>query len=304
MKFPMPAERLSRATMLQLWVVASVVLLLAAPVFFGVIANRQAAFNIRVPEALNAPSQTDWFGTDSLGRSQWNRTLIGTSISLRTVAGAFVLALPLSLVLGAIAGTKVGRWQDQIISWFIALLHTIPFFLLVVAVTALVGPGTNLLLAREGGFIIQDNGVTALVGPGTNLLPWLVGAVIWAPAARLVRAETIRIMESRFVRASRAAGSSPRQVFTRCVFPLVAPPAAVCLFYLFPEIIGIDAILTFFGLGPKPPTPSLGGLIFEGVRRWDSAPWLAGCPCLLLMSLCLVIHFLADKIATQVNPSR
>ena len=279
MKFPMPAERLSRATMLQLWVVASVVLLLAAPVFFGVIANRQAAFNIRVPEALNAPSQTDWFGTDSLGRSQWNRTLIGTSISLRTVAGAFVLALPLSLVLGAIAGTKVGRWQDQIISWFIALLHTIPFFLLVVA-------------------------VTALVGPGTNLLPWLVGAVIWAPAARLVRAETIRIMESRFVRASRAAGSSPRQVFTRCVFPLVAPPAAVCLFYLFPEIIGIDAILTFFGLGPKPPTPSLGGLIFEGVRRWDSAPWLAGCPCLLLMSLCLVIHFLADKIATQVNPSR
>jgi peptide/nickel transport system permease protein len=85
------------------------------------------------------------------------------------------------------------------------------------------------------------------------------------------------------------------------VLPLAAPSAAVSLFYLFPEIIGIDAILTLFGLGPKPPTPSLGGLVFEGIRRWDSAPWLAGCPCLILIFLCLGMHFLADRIAEQVN---
>lgn len=270
--------RLPQATRLRLWVFASLCILLAGPTIFRIFAHEQAAYSVQVPDALNRPSQTEWFGTDSLGRSQWHRTLLGLSVSLRTVGGAIVLALPLSVLLGAIAGSMIGRWPDRAISWVVALLHTIPFFLLVVA-------------------------VAALAGPGTNLLPWLVGGVIWAPAARLVRVETIRILNSGYVRASQAAGASPVQIFSRCLLPQITPPAAVCLFYLFPEIIGIDAILTLFGLGPQPPTPSLGTLIFEGLRRWESAPWLAGLPCVLVMVLCLFIHFLADRIAAQLNRS-
>ena len=272
-------ERLSRATRLHLWVAASVVLLLALPFLFHAFSDDRAAYDVRVPRALQPPSSAEWFGTDALGRSQWNRTLVGTAVSLRTVAGALIMALPLSLILGATAGSRAGRWPDKLISWAISLLHTIPFFLLVVA-------------------------VAALAGPGTMLLPYLVGSVIWAPAARLVRAETIRIMESRFVRVGRAFGTSPLRLLSRGVFPLTTPPATVCLFFLVPEIIGIDAILTLFGLGPKPPTPSLGGLVFDGIGRWDSAPWLAACPCLLLMVLCLGIHLLADRIARQLEQSR
>jgi peptide/nickel transport system permease protein len=271
-----PARHLSRATRLQLWVLASLALLLALPSAVGWITNENAAYDVRVPRALQAPSSDAWFGTDPLGRCQWNRALVGAAVSLRVVAGALLLALPVSIVLGAIAGATAGRWQDMIISWFVALLHTVPFFLLVVS-------------------------VAAIVGPGTKVLPWLVGGVIWAPAARLVRTETIRILHGRFVRTSRAYGASPVQIFIRSLMPLATPPAAVSLFYLVPEIIGIDAILTLFGLGPKPPTPSLGGLVFEGIRRWDSAPWLAGGPCILLITICLGIHFLADRIAEQIN---
>ena len=273
------SERFSRATLLQFWVVASVAALLMLPVLFQASANEQAACEIRVQEALRTPSVGEWFGTDSLGRSQWHRTLVGAAISLRVVAGSLVVALPLSLILGAIAGSHIGRWPDHAISWFIALLHTIPFFLIVVS-------------------------VAALVGPGTSILPWLVGGVIWAPAARLVRAETAAILEGRFVRTSRAMGASPVQIFCRCLLPLITPPATVSLFYLVPEIIGIDAILALFGLGPKPPTPSLGGLVFDGIHRWDSAPWLAACPCLILIAICLGVHFLADQIAKQVSYSR
>lgn len=272
-----PLRRLPRATRLQLWVAGSLALLLALPSAVGWIANKDAAYEVRVPQALQSPSADAWFGTDPLGRCQWSRALVGAEVSLRVVAGALLLALPVSLVLGAIAGATAGRWPDQVISWFVALLHTVPFFLLVVA-------------------------VAAIVGPGTKILPWLVGSVIWAPAARLVRTETIRILQGRFVRASLAFGATPSQVFTRSLMPLATPPAAVSLFYLVPEIIGIDAILSLFGLGPKPPTPSLGGLVFEGIRRWDSAPWLAGGPCLLLIAICLAVHFLADRIAEQVNP--
>lgn len=269
-------DRLSKATRLQAWVLVSLALLLALPVAVGWLSNEHAAYGVRVPNALQPPSGAEWFGTDPLGRSQWHRALVGTAVSLRVVAGALLLALPVSLILGAIAGVTAGRWPDHIISWFVALLHTVPFFLLVVA-------------------------VAAIVGPGTKILPWLVGAVIWAPAARLVRTESIRILQGRFVRASIAYGASPSQVFVRGLLPLTTPPATVSLFYLVPEIIGIDAILTLFGLGPKPPTPSLGGLVFEGIRRWDSAPWLAGGPCLLIVVLCLGIHFLADCIAAQAD---
>lgn len=273
------AERFSRATLLQFWVVASVAGLLMVPVLFQACANEPAAYEVRVQEALRAPSVGAWFGTDSLGRSQWHRSLVGAAVSMRVVAGSLAFALPVSLVLGAIAGSHIGKWPDQVISWLIALLHTIPFFLIVVS-------------------------VAALVGPGTSVLPWLVGSVIWAPAARLVRAETAAILEGRFVRTGHAMGASPVQIFSRCLLPLITPPATVSLFYLVPEIIGIDAILALFGLGPKPPTPSLGGLVFEGIHRWDSAPWLAGCPCLILIAICLGVHFLADRIAKQVNLTR
>jgi len=261
---------------MQIWVVASLVVLLALPLALGWMVNERAAFTVRVPDALHPPSVSEWFGTDSLGRSQWNRALVGAIVSLRVVAGSLVFALPVSLVLGALAGATAGRWPDQVICWLVALLHTVPFFLLVIA-------------------------VAAIIGPGTSILPWLVGGVIWAPAARLVRTDTIRILRGRFVRASVAYGASPLQIFTRSLLPLTTPSAAVSLFYLVPEIIGIDAILALFGLGPKPPIPSLGGLVFDGIRRWDFAPWLAGLPCLLLIALCLGVHFVADRIAVQLR---
>jgi peptide/nickel transport system permease protein len=271
-------QKPSKAARLQCWALGGVLLLLTLPWVIGILANPERAYEVRVPDALQPPSSSEWFGTDSLGRSQWHRALVGTEVSLRVVSGALLIALPLSLVLGCLAGATAGRWPDQIISWFIALLHTVPFFLLVVA-------------------------IAAVIGPGTLILPWLVGGVIWAPAARLVRTETLRILQGRFVRASVAYGATPARVFSRGLLPLTTPPAAVSLFYLVPEIIGIDAILTLFGLGPKPPTPSLGGLVFDGIRRWDSAPWLAAGPCFLLIAICLGIHFLADRIAAQITPT-
>ena len=275
---PFLQQKPSKAARLQLWALGGILLLLALPFFVGLLADTERAYEVRIPNALQSPSSAEWFGTDPLGRSQWHRSLVGTEVSLRVVSCALLIALPLSLVLGCVAGATAGRWPDQIISWFIALLHTVPFFLLVVA-------------------------IAAIIGPGTLILPWLIGGVIWAPAARLVRTETLRIMQGRFVRASVAYGTTPARIFLRGLLPLTTPPATVSLFYLVPEIIGIDAILSLFGLGPKPPTQSLGGLVFDGIRRWDSAPWLAAGPCILLIAICLGIHFLADRIAAQLSPT-
>jgi peptide/nickel transport system permease protein len=262
-----------------LWMmVALCALFLLAPVFLlPRFASSSAAYDVRVSNALRPPSREFRFGTDALGRSVWDRTLLGAALSFRTVAGSLAVAFPLSLMLGGVAGLTAGRWPDHAITWLIALLHTIPFFLLVVA-------------------------MAAVLGPGTGALPWLIGVVVWAAPARIVRAEVQRLSAAPFVRAERALGCGGTTTFLRSLLPFAVAPAAVSLLYLFPEIIGIDAVLSLFGLGAQPPTPTLGGLIYDGIRRWDAAPWLAGLPTLALIGYCFALHILADRLASQIAP--
>jgi ABC-type dipeptide/oligopeptide/nickel transport system permease subunit len=276
MKFHSVFLRFSRVRKLWTVLIACAVMLLLPVVILPLFANTWSAYQIDVGRALHAPSSEMWFGTDALGRSQWDRALLGTILSFRTVILSLVIAFPLSVLLGGIAGLAADRWPDRLISWMIALLHTTPFFLLVVA-------------------------AATVFGSGVGALPWLIGGVIWAAPARIVRVEVNRLAQSRFVLAEQAQGYSMATVFRRSLLPLTVAPAALSLLYLFPEIVGIDAVLALFGLGAQPPTPTLGDLIYEGIRRWDAAPWLAGLPAAALFVYCIALHLLADRLAEQVE---
>ena len=256
-----------------LWIaIAFCAFVLVLPVWLApVLGSESAAYSIHVENALQPPSLAAWFGTDNLGRSQWDRFLFGAGNSFYNAAGSLGIALPLCLVMGGIAGHKAGHWPDKAISWAIAMVHATPFFLVVVA-------------------------FTAVFSPGLESLPWLIAAVIWAPPARLVRGEVIRLNESRFVLSERAGGLSRWTILLASILPLTLAPTAVSLLYLFPEIVGIDVALSFFGLGAHPPTPTLGRLIYDGLRRWDPAWWLATFPSLGLFAYCLLLHAMADMI--------
>jgi len=298
-----------RSRVARLWATAAAAaLVLLIPAYLlPLFADQEKAFGIRVDQALEAPSATNpphvpsgsrfttyrpnsswtnlgygkysdyWFGTDTAGRSLWHRTLLGAGLSFRVVVGALALALPLSLVLGAAAGLNAGRWPDKLISWLISLIYTVPFFLLVVS-------------------------LSAIVRPGLEALPWIIGGVIWAAPARVVRSEAQRLAASGFLRQERAMGHRPLATFFRTVLPMLLAPAAVSLLYLVPEIIGIDAVLTLFGLGANPPEATLGAIIYDGLKRWDSAWWLSGLPTIFLFVVAVIIHFLADQLGRQLRP--
>jgi ABC-type dipeptide/oligopeptide/nickel transport system permease subunit len=277
-----------RSRVARLWAVmaaAALVLLIPAHVLPR-FADRDKAFGIRVDQALERPLRGSgegfgdhWFGTDTAGRSLWHRTLLGAGLSFRVVVGALALALPLSLVLGATAGLNAGRWPDKLISWMISLIYTVPFFLLVVS-------------------------LSAIVRPGLETLPWIIGGVIWAAPARVVRSEAQRLAASGFLRQERAMGHRPLASFFRTVLPMLLAPAAVSLLYLVPEIIGIDAVLTLFGLGANPPEATLGALIYDGLKRWDSAWWLSGLPTIFLFVIAVSVHHLADRLGRQLRGGR
>ena len=121
----------------------------------------------------------------------------------------------------------------MVVRWIIALLFTVPFILIVVAVFAVIEPGiTRAYIA--------------------------IGCIGWAAPARIVRTEVMRVRSSQFVLAERAAGFSRTRILLRSVLPVCALPGLVSLLYFTPELIGIEVGLSFFGLGAAPPTPTLG----------------------------------------------
>ncbi len=263
-----------KITLLSAFLVVALWLLPEALVYFG---DGRAAYATAVGNRLQEPSQNHFFGTDSLGRDHFTRTMLATGLSLKVAGRAFVVALALALVLGSIAGFCKGQWPDRVISYVISIIHTVPFILLAVALAA----------------VLQAN---------LEVIYLIVGGIAWAPAARIVRAEVARVRESRFVVAQRAYGMSPTAIFMRSILPLVILPPFISLLYLLPELVGLDVGLSFFGLGAQPPTPTLGRLIFDGMNYLRTAWWLSIFPAVALATFFMILYpLLRSNFASAIR---
>jgi peptide/nickel transport system permease protein len=248
-----------------------VLLLLFGLLPFGLIhfGERSDPYRIDVSKRYQPPSLAHPFGTDDLGRNAFARTLLATGLSLSVVGRSLLVAFVLAVVLGGIAGLYRGRLPDHAISYLIALLHTIPFILISVALAA-------VLQASIGSIYL------------------IIGCIAWAAPARLVRAEVMRLREARFVQAQRAFGLSPAAIFCKSILPLTVLPPFIGLLYLTPELVGIDVGLSYFGLGAQPPTPTVGRLIYDGINTFRSAWWLIVMPSAMLMAFILVLYGILD----------
>jgi peptide/nickel transport system permease protein len=225
-----------------------------------------------------APDLQQLAGRDELGRSMLARVTLAAGLSLAAASMALLLSLTLALLLGGLAGWYHDQWPDRIISWVIAILHTVPFFLLVVVAAAIWRPGLF------GAFLI-------------------VGLFVWAAPARLARAEFMRLRRAPHVTAARAMGFPATTIILRQALPVAFLPAFTAVLTLMPELIGLDVGLGFFGLGAQPPTPTLGRLLYAGMSRLNSAPWLAFAPCVIVIVLSVASFGLARQWAQSIPSS-
>ena len=230
----------------------------------------QQAFQPDLANRLNPPSAAQPFGTDSLGRDHFTRTLLATGLSLKAAGRAFLLAFVLAILVGSIAGLFKDRWPDRILSYLIALIHTVPFILLAVALAAVLRADLNTIYL-------------------------IVGGIAWAPPARIVRAEVAKLRDARHVVAQKAFGFHPAAIFVRSILPAVALPPFISLLYLLPELVGLDVGLSYFGLGAQPPTPTLGRLIFDGLVHLRTAWWISLMPALVLILFFLFLYGVIAK---------
>lgn len=191
-------------------------------------------------------------GTDELGRDVLSRLLHAARATLFVTVGATLLDMLIATAVGLIAGYH-GGWLDRALVVVIDLFWTVPFVVFVVLVVSLTGVSTLSLILS-------------------------IAAINWVSAARVVRAEAVRLRDQPFVRAAQAFGFSPYWVIAQHILPALGRTVAALTAYTAIEVLTLETGLAFIGLSLPAPTPTWGGMLSDGLNYLDSAWWLVFVP--------------------------
>jgi len=209
-------------------------------------------------------------GTDDLGRDVLSRMIYGTRISLGIGSAAMCFAVLLGCLIGFLAGVY-GGWTDRLLMRFTDLFLAVPALFLVIALIALFGNSTTLLIA-------------------------VLAATGWMSVARLVRGEVLVLREREFILSARLLGRSSVQILRDHMIPNVAPTILAASVLQLGNVVLAEAALSFLGLGVQPPTPSWGNMIGESMAFIESAWWVGVFPGIALSLLVISANLVAEGI--------
>ena len=230
-------------------------------------------------DALQPPSASHWFGTDSLGRDVFSRTLVAARIDLAVASIAVLASLSVGAGIGAAAGWA-GGWVDRIVGRVVDTIMAFPLFVLAVGIAAAMGNSVSSVVLA-----------TAIVN-----LPFYV---------RQTRSEVNRRRNAGYVEAARLAGFGPVAIVALHIMPNLAAPLAVQSSLNMGWAILNAAGLSFIGLGIKPPTPEWGILVSDGATYIFSGEWwLFVCPGTVLMLAVLAFGLVGDALRDRLDPRR
>ncbi len=266
--------RHNRAAMTSLWVLAVIAITsLLVPALWPHGIEDTYWDSILVPPTLE---NFHWFGTDANGRDLLVRVFYGGRISLTIGLLTTIVALLIGVTYGAIAGFSGGR-TDSIMMRFVDIMYSLPLlFFIIILVTVF---GRNIYLV----FVA-------------------IGAVEWLTMSRIVRGQTLSVMEKEYVESAIAIGLPRSAILTRYIIPNVLGPVVVYVTLLVPVNIIIESYLSFLGLGVQEPLTSWGLLISQGAGQIDSAPWLLVFPATMLAITMFCFNFIGDGLRDALDP--
>lgn len=229
------------------------------------------------PQAvLKGISWAHLMGTDQFGRDVFSGVLQGLGVSLEIAALAVLIAGLVGSLLGIVAG-YLGKWTSAVIMRFTDMMFAIPTILFALAIVTALGPS------------VVDSALAIGIG--------------WVPIfVRVVRTPVLALRESDFVKASRVLGFSRTRVLFRHILPSVSGVIAVQVSLTLAWAILAEATLSFLGLGPPPPTASLGEMVSNASSLASVAWWTLAGPSLVIVIAVVGFNFLGDGLRDASDP--
>lgn len=240
-----------------------IIMSLAAPIYAGDPMSMDP-FNL-----LQPPSSAMWFGTDSLGRDVFARTMFGARISLVVAFVSTTAAALAGLLIGVIAGYS--RSFDNLVMRVMDGLMSIPTILLAIALVSLTGPGVGILIVA----------ITIPSIPNT---------------ARLVRSVVLSVRDCPYVVAALCAGARVPKVLWRHILPNTIPPLMIQSANVCAGAVLTEAGLSFLGAGVPPDIPSWGNMIASSRLYLSIAPSTVFAPGICLAVTVLAVNLLGDGL--------
>lgn len=215
-------------------------------------------------------------GTDILGRDVLYVTCKGARVALLIGGFTSLIAIPLALLLGVIAG-YYGRWIDDLVFFVMSVLASIPSILLLVALI--------MVLPKSTLSVCLALGVTS-----------------WVSFCRLSRGETLKLRELDYVAAARSLGVSERRIVWRHIVPNLMHLVIITFVLMFSSQVISESVLSWLGIGVA---GSWGQMIAQAKDELSRDPliwWNLSAAGLALFGLLLCVNFIGDGLRDVLDP--
>lgn len=231
---------------------------------------------VSLSEKNELPSAEHWFGTDKMGRDLFTRIWIGGRISMILGIAGAVIDMLIGVAYGGIAAYFGGR-TDTVMMRIVEILASIPYLLLVVLVSLIVGKGIGSLLIAM-----------CLTG--------------WCHMARLVRGQILQLKDQDYLLAARALGTPWYKVIFRHLIPNTLGVVIVAVTFDVPSFIFGEAFLSYIGLGVQAPMTSWGSLASNAQQTMAFYPYQLFFPAFFIALTMLSFQLLGDGLRDALDP--
>jgi len=228
------------------------------------------------PFFMDGGSASHILGTDHMGRDVLSRIIYGAQISLSIVVLVIFITSSIGTIVGIISGYMGGRTDA---------------FLMRVTDISLAFPAILIALL-----------FAATIGPGYWTVVIAISLLGWAPYARIIRGEALKLRDADFVAQARIIGTPPARIMVRHIFPNIVNPLIIMATLSVGMVILTEAILSYLGAGIPPPAASWGNMVNDGRSLIDTSWWISTFPGIAIGLVVLAGNFLGDWIRDKLDP--
>ncbi len=251
------------------------------------------------------PSWQHWMGTDYFGRDLMARVFFGGRISFAVGVVATLVSFSIGVSWGGIAGYFGGK-VDAIMMRIVDALYTFPFLVLVILLMVFFANDRTFLYrafrAGLGVFVADPSDPSYFPIFQIVIVFAALGAISWLTMARIVRGQVISLRNQPFVEAARSIGAGHAALIFRHLVPNAVGPIIVYTTLTIPEVMMVEAFLSFLGLGTQEPLSSWGLLASAGADTMDLYPWQLVFPAVMLALTLICFNFLGDGLRDALDP--